>query len=98
MSAISSSSMQILWNGVLSRKFRLTRGIRQGCPLSSYLFVLCKESLECSIRTKIGLGNWDPIHLSHSGPIVSHIFFADDLVIFCNVHQEQAQRLDYMLK
>ncbi|KAA3488040.1 LINE-type retrotransposon LIb DNA [Gossypium australe] len=40
MTAISSSIMQILWNGVPSRSFKPVRGIRQGCPLSPYLFVL----------------------------------------------------------
>ncbi|KAA3488943.1 reverse transcriptase [Gossypium australe] len=34
MNAISSSTMQILWNGVPSRSFKPVRGISQGCPLS----------------------------------------------------------------
>lgn len=45
MNDISSSSMQILWNGAITHKFKPIRRIRQGCTLSSYLFVLHMEWL-----------------------------------------------------
>ena len=38
--------------GHLSDKFKLTRGVRQGCPLSPYLFIICVETLANSIRKK----------------------------------------------
>ncbi|KAA3473450.1 LINE-1 reverse transcriptase isogeny [Gossypium australe] len=79
MTAISSSTMQVLWNGVPTQKFKLNRGIRQGCPLSPYLFVLCMEWLGHFIHSRVEVGTWDPIRLSHSGPSVSHLFFVDDL-------------------
>ncbi|KAH1039539.1 hypothetical protein J1N35_041282 [Gossypium stocksii] len=79
---ISSSSMQVLWNGVPPQKFRLVRGIRQGCPLSPYLFVLCMEWLGHRFHAGISSREWNPIRLSHRGPNLSHLLFADDLVIF----------------
>lgn len=47
---ISSPSIRILWNGEALDKFQPSRGIRQGDPLSSYLFVLSLERLfnDCS--------------------------------------------------
>ena len=42
---ISFSSMQLLWNGSKSDVFIPSRGIRQGDPLSLYLFVICMEKL-----------------------------------------------------
>ncbi|KAK5840215.1 hypothetical protein PVK06_009102 [Gossypium arboreum] len=56
MDAISSSTMQILWNGVPSNSFKPVRGIRQGCPLSPYLFVLCMEWLGHLFRSEITNG------------------------------------------
>ncbi|XP_016679196.1 uncharacterized protein [Gossypium hirsutum] len=81
MSAISSSSMQILWNGMLTQKFKLIRGIHQRCPLSPYLFVLYMEWLGHFIRAEIEIDNWVPIRLSRTGPAVSHLFFVDDLEV-----------------
>ncbi|KAA3472323.1 reverse transcriptase [Gossypium australe] len=81
MSAISSSSMQILWNSVPTQKFRSARGIRQGCPLSPYLFVLCMDWLGHLIRSDIDSGGWKPIQISRTGPVISHLFFANDLEV-----------------
>lgn len=41
---------------------------------------------------------WGFIRLSRSGPEISHLFFADDLVIFCKAQMEQARLLDSILK
>lgn len=35
--------MQIVWNGRLSNEFVPKKSIKQGCPLSPYIFFLCME-------------------------------------------------------
>ncbi|KAH1089937.1 hypothetical protein J1N35_017194 [Gossypium stocksii] len=91
------SNYVVLWNGVLTQKFRPARGVRQGCALSLYLFILCMEWLGHSICNAIGAGNWTPIKLSRNGPPLSHLFFADDFILFGHAAENQARVIKNIL-
>jgi hypothetical protein len=87
-----------LWvNGHLSNPFSTpSRGIRQGGPISPYLFLLCSEGISCLLKS-IG-----PVHLSrgvHVGihaPWISHLLFADDCV-FSEASRRGASHLQQVL-
>ncbi|XP_028752652.1 uncharacterized protein LOC114712303 [Neltuma alba] len=89
MKCISTASMRVLWNGVAIESFQPSRGVRQGDPLSPYLFVLCMERLGQLIQHEIERGRWKPMKLSTRGPIISHLFFADDLILFGEASTDQ---------
>lgn len=91
MLAISSSIMQILWNTVPTQKFRATSSVRQGCSLFPYLCILCMEWVGHSIRSTIDFGRWSPIFLSRTGPLLSHIFSVDDLILFGQVEEHRTR-------
>jgi exonuclease III len=81
LECISSSSCAILYNGGQMDFFQPTRGIRQGDPLSPYIFILCMEYLSLKIFEACNSKTWKPIKASRRGPAFSHLFFADDLLL-----------------
>ncbi|CAN1120776.1 LINE-1 retrotransposable element ORF2 protein [Linum perenne] len=91
LECISSSSFQILWNGSCLDAFSPRRGLRQGCPLSPYIFTLCIERLSRMISSAVNFGYWRPIQLVREGIPLSHCFFADDLVLFSEADISQAK-------
>lgn len=82
MECITTTSMCVLWNGEPTRAFKPKRGIRQGDPLSPYIFVLCMERLNHIIEESIIRNKWRPIYASRKGPKLSNLCFADDIVLF----------------
>ncbi|KAL6567965.1 hypothetical protein OROGR_001633 [Orobanche gracilis] len=81
MFCVTSASTRILWNGEPIEPIAHSRGLRQGCPLSPYLFVLCIERLSYLIQESVTRKDWTPIQICKSGPLISHVFFADDLLL-----------------
>lgn len=67
MMILQQSSCRLLWNGESSDKIRPPRGLRQGDPLSPYLFVLCMERLSQWISKKVEEGRWRPLQVSRGG-------------------------------
>ena len=72
--------MQVLWHGQLGPSFHPARGIRQGDPLSSYIFVLCMERLSLLIEVEVDQHRWIPFKLRNFQ--ASHLFYADDVILF----------------
>ncbi|XP_021753742.1 uncharacterized protein LOC110719145 [Chenopodium quinoa] len=81
MFCITSPQISVLWNGEITSEFTPSRGIRQGDPMSSYIFVLCLERLSPMIENKVNQKLWKPIKVTKSISL-SHIFYADDVFLF----------------
>ena len=89
MECVMNPGMSLLWNGERTEAFTPQRGLRQGDPLSPYLFVLCMERLCHQIDFSVAKKEWKPIKLSRGGPALSHICFADDLILFAEASVSQ---------
>jgi hypothetical protein len=81
MKLISLTFFSILVNGVPSQPFSPSRGIRQGNPLSPYLFVIMVEGLGCYIKASIQNGSLQGLPLHGLQPATSHNQFVDDTLL-----------------
>lgn len=88
MSWVSLFSVSILFNGGALKPFLPSRGIRQGDPLSSYLFILCMEVLGALISEKCNSKLWNLVKASQGRLAFFHLFFTDDLVLFARVDRK----------
>lgn len=81
MSCVTTVTTRVLINGEPSPPITPSRGIRQGDPLSPYLFILTMEMLSCRISNAVANNLWKPLTINHKTPPTSHLFFADDIII-----------------
>ncbi|XP_062021454.1 uncharacterized protein LOC133738034 [Rosa rugosa] len=82
MTCVTSVSYAILVNGKASSTIIPTRGIRQGDPLSPYLFILCAEGLSALISQAVQWGRFRGLKMCPQAPVLHHLFFADDSLLF----------------
>jgi hypothetical protein len=88
MNCITSVQSNVIWNGSRSDYFTPQCGVRQGDPMSPYLFVLCIDRLSHLIEEAIESGKWKPMRAGRNGPLISHLMFADDLLLFGQAEEE----------
>ncbi|CAL9022282.1 unnamed protein product [Prunus brigantina] len=95
---VSSLTYHICVNGELIESFTPRKGIRQGDPLSLYLFVLCIEKLSHIIVDVVGKHKWKFVKSSQYGHTVSRLFFADDLILFAEASPDRVVTSPYQAR
>jgi hypothetical protein len=80
------------------KKIIPNRGLRQGDPLSPYLFLICAESFSSLLHHAEASNMIQGILISNGAPSVSHLLFADDSLILMSSNPSNAQHLQYVLE
>lgn len=82
MRCVTSVSYGILINGEPTPWFQPHRELRQGDPLSPYLFIMCVEAFSGLLLDQMHNRKTHGVVVARGAPEISHLFFADDSLIF----------------
>nr|GEY56291.1 RNA-directed DNA polymerase, eukaryota, reverse transcriptase zinc-binding domain protein [Tanacetum cinerariifolium] len=78
-SCLRSSRGSVIVNGIPIREFQFHRGLKQGDPLSPFLFILIIENFHILVQRVVDAGMFKGISMGPSFHL-SHLFYADDVV------------------
>ncbi|CAN1844985.1 Transposon TX1 uncharacterized 149 kDa protein [Linum perenne] len=97
MMCVRSVSYHVVVNDNQVGPITPTRGLRQGCPLSPFLFILCAEGLSALLKDAARKGEIHGVAVRHRAPKVNHLLFADDSFFFVKAEIAEARKLKTIL-
>jgi hypothetical protein len=95
---ISSQTFSIIISGQPFSRFHSNRGIRQGCPMSPYLFVLTINELSIALQEAMSTNSFAGITLGPNCPSIHSLLFADDLLVCGQATVQEAIRMKNILQ
>ena len=82
MEFVSTIQYTLLVNGSTTMSFKLAKGLRQGDPLSPYLFLLCANVLSLSLQKAEQEKLINGVRVGRNGCSFTHLLYADDSLFF----------------
>ena len=98
MSCVTPVRYSIKFNGAISDSFAPSCGLRQGDPLSPYLFLLVADGLSILFNKGIDSSDLSPLKITRRAPGISHLLFADDTLLFFKATGQQANTIKQIIK
>ena len=98
MQCVSTVSYKIRVNGVLTENINPSRGLRQGDPLSPYLFLICAEGFSSLLNEPERAGHIEGLTICVDAPSITHLLFADDSLLLLKVNDRNAHYLQHVLQ
>ena len=93
MMCVTSVSFSVLINKELKGEIIPSQGIRQGDTLSPFLFLLCAKGFSAMLQREERLETIKGIFICQGASCLSHLFFADDNIIFCRASMSECQQV-----
>lgn len=87
---VKSVSYSLLINGNIKGNIFPNRGLRQGDPISLFLFILCSEFLSKLLNKEKTNGCLHSIKIDRGAPAINHLMYADDLLVMCRANEGDA--------
>ena len=97
MECVSTVTYAFLIDGSPRGRVKPSRGIRQGDPLSPYIFILCGEVLSGFCNRAQEAGTMAGIRVARGSPRVNHLLFADDTMFFIKADKDNSSALKSIL-
>lgn len=95
---ISTLNFSILLNGVPTTTFRATRGIRQGDPISPFIFILAAEGLGRYFKKELRERRIRGIRIWGNDLPITNQQFVDDIMLFCEVSLREIRNVKRILE
>ena len=95
---VTTVSYSVVVEGQPLGYFRPNRGIRQGDPLSPYLFLFCAEGLSFLLHKAEQNRLIQGVQVNRRCQTVNHLLFADDSILFCKSAPNTSQSILELLE
>jgi hypothetical protein len=98
MAYVTSVSYKVKFNGTLLDSFSPSRGLRQGDPLSLFLFLFVADGPSTLLQKEVAANNIESLKIYRRAPVISRLLFADDSLLFLKAQLGQAIKIKEVLE
>ncbi|KAI3797458.1 hypothetical protein L1987_32715 [Smallanthus sonchifolius] len=95
---LRSGMSSVLVNGSPTDEFPIEKGVRQGDPISPFLFILAMEGLSAMLKSASQKGLFNGCRLPNGGPTITHSMYADDVIFIGEWSRENINNLKRILR